>query len=69
MYKLSIVSRDKSDIQTALDGGKYLSCLYDITNFYRDKQKHSDDPNTRWDIVYELLWQILNDHRVDPFNE
>jgi hypothetical protein len=69
LYKLTISSRDKSDIQKALDGVKYLSCLHDIVNAFRDKSKYSGNPDTRWDIAYDLLWQVLREHEIDPLDE
>jgi hypothetical protein len=69
LYKLSLTSRDKSDIQNALDGVKYLSCLQDIVHAFRDKSKYSGNPETHWGVAYDLLWQVLREHEIDPLSE
>lgn len=68
-YQLTISSRDQADIQNALDGVKYLSCLEDIVNAFRDKSKYGGNPDTQWAIAYDLLWQVLRDHGIDPLSE
>lgn len=67
-YKLCIVSREESDIRCALDGPKYLSCLHDIAQAFRNKAKYEGNPETRWDIAYDTLWDILKEHGIDPFD-
>jgi hypothetical protein len=69
LYKLSLTSREEGDIRVALDGPKYLSCLYDIAHAFREASKYNPTPETTWGAANELLWQVLREHDIDPYSE
>lgn len=67
-YELKLSSREMAELQDHLRGPEYAACLYEIVTQFRDKSKHSSTPETTWGDAYDLLWSILKEHNVDPFN-
>jgi hypothetical protein len=43
--------------------------LQDIVHAFRDKSKYSGNPETHWGVAYDLLWQVLREHEIDPLDE
>ena len=60
---------EKHESHVAINGGKYLHLLYEITNRFREKSKYSEDQATTWHEAYDMVWEILGEERVDPFTE
>lgn len=58
---------EEGEYQLYLKSGRINSCLYELVNFFRSKNKYEADPATTWDYVYDKLWEILNDHGVNPW--
>ena len=60
-----------SVLQTHIRGPDYISCLHDITQEFRSRSKYNvgEDHKCTWSDAYELLWKLLNEHKIDPFEE
>lgn len=43
--------------------------ISDFTHLLREKIKYQQIKNTTWDDVSKTWWTILEDHRIDPYED
>lgn len=56
---------DKEDFLLAVNAGTVRSALEEFSRALRGKVKHGDDPDTTWEEVRQLFWDILRDYDVE----
>ena len=70
-YTWTLKTDDLAELNTHIRGPDYAACLHDITQELRSRSKYrvGEEQTCTWGEVYEVLWQILNDNNIDPFEE
>lgn len=59
---------DQDDFDTAINGWKYRSIIWDINNFLRSKLKYnelSSEQREVYDKIRTELWNLINEHKID----
>ena len=74
-FKMSGEDHDRYQFNQATHAAQYMSAIHDIVSFLRSEHKHGD-PDKKWktpydtvDAIYERVWQILGEHKIDPWSD
>ena len=60
---------EQAEYRTHQRAGDMASILYEFSNLIREKAKYAEKQPESWDEVKSMWWEVLNDYKVDPYED